>query len=86
MKIRNGFVSNSSSSSFVIGKKFLSESDVDAIRDWLGSDENVPDCWTMREQDDDYRFYTIIDNGQFDEWLEQNVPNVIIHREDCDTD
>lgn len=33
MKVRNGFVSNSSSSSFIIPKKYLNESELKHIRD-----------------------------------------------------
>ena len=35
MKIRNGFVSNSSSSSFVICKKILSIDQIEKIEDWI---------------------------------------------------
>jgi hypothetical protein len=35
MKIRNGFVSNSSSSSFVIPKKYLSEEELDIYHEYV---------------------------------------------------
>lgn len=35
MKIRNGFISNSSSSSFIIAKHFLNEEQEKKIIDWL---------------------------------------------------
>lgn len=77
MKIRNGFVSNSSSSSFVIQKKYLSEHQLNLIRDVdvearrLGLDcfEYVCD-WEITETDDDLKGWTYMDNFQFDEFLD----------------
>ena len=40
MKIRKGFVSNSSSSSFVIGKNFMSEESIAAFRDVIKRSES----------------------------------------------
>ena len=40
MKIRNGFVSNSSSSSFIIAKSFLTESQIKEIGNWTVSIED----------------------------------------------
>ena len=40
MKIRDGFVSNSSSASFVLGKNFLSKKQIEKFSEWLGNDFN----------------------------------------------
>jgi hypothetical protein len=44
MKTRNGFVSNSSSSSFVICKEFLTKKKLDAIRKWYTKDRDIDQC------------------------------------------
>ena len=41
MKIRQGFVSNSSSSSFVICKEFLTTKQEEAIRKWYTEDRDM---------------------------------------------
>ena len=69
MKIRNGFVSNSSSSSFIIQKKFLSEHQIEQIYNHIEEwnkfcDENV-------KFDDEYEitkceFYKADDSDRWD--------------------
>jgi len=43
MKIRQGFVSNSSSSSFVLDKNGMTEKQVEAIRNWVKNSINHED-------------------------------------------
>lgn len=40
MKIRNGFVSNSSSSSFVIAKHFMTDDQIEAFSKWCSEDHS----------------------------------------------
>lgn len=74
MKCRNGFVSNSSSSSYIIKKQGLTEDQLEKIRnhvdyyelldgyqdcDWL---QHKSDEWTIEETEEEIRCHTIIDN------------------------
>ena len=47
MKIRNGFVSNSSSSSFVIAKSFISPEQITKLQDWLSTQSDEDDCLSL---------------------------------------
>ena len=77
MKIRNGFVSNSSSSSFVIAKGFLSQDQIDKIyhhADRLPEKNNdlspdKYDAWQITEDDYLIRGYTSMDNFDMREYL-----------------
>jgi hypothetical protein len=81
MKIRNGFVSNSSSSSFVVEKKYLTEEQKDLIINhyhyvkehpepfsfskWL----NDYDEWQITETEKVIKGYTILNNFDMDEFF-----------------
>lgn len=78
MKFRSGFVTNSSSSSFILSKKNLSRVQLDIIRNhikfyqlgiekWEFTHDNLTpsderDEWTLQETEDTISGYTIMDN------------------------
>ena len=80
MKIRNGFVSNSSSSSFIIKKEKLTKDQISAILNYEEVYDKIPDIikhcndmiygaegWNIEEDDNEIRGYTYMDNfGMFD--------------------
>jgi hypothetical protein len=73
MKIRQGFVSNSSSCSFIIPKKFLTEPQLDLIRNHQTCGEEYADDWPweLEESDDSIKGETIMANFDFPAYLEK---------------
>jgi len=83
MKQRNGFVSNSSSSSFIIERKNLSDDQVKSIRNHIeyynehfsqlpGHYEQTDrDSWSIRIGEKSVSGYTYMDNFPMDELLER---------------
>jgi hypothetical protein len=76
MKIRNGFVSNSSTSSFVIGKNYMTEEQIEDFRKKLN-------FWTSLKDESMYETYIgetplyfqgelSMHNTVVQEWLKQN--------------
>jgi len=94
MKIRHGFVSNSSSSSFVIKKELLTKLQLYAIRNHMKVAEEMiegffvrdQDAWTITETDKIIRGYTSMDNFDmyelFDELL---IPRRFINEDNYNT-
>ena len=63
MKIRKSFITNSSSASFVVQKKFLSPNQINRIKNFIMSDEYHDMPWTIREYQDRIEGETQMDNG-----------------------
>ena len=87
MKLRTGFVSNSSSSSFIINKDKLSEEQIEKIKnhieigltitseipDFFGCLISEYDQWDIRETNDLISGYTFMDNFNMCRFLEKIV-------------
>jgi hypothetical protein len=71
MKIKNGFVSNSSSSSFLINKRHLSSEQIESIKDHknCGLEDADTDAWTITENKHQIKGYTDMDNFSMDYFL-----------------
>lgn len=77
MKIRYGFVSNSSSSSFIIRKSQLSEEQLEKLYSVCDSPiGSYSDEWNIHEDGNFVRGSTYMDNGQDEDgleaWLKEN--------------
>lgn len=76
MKIRNGFVSNSSSSSFVVQKRMISTEQFIRIFNHIeeaqkmGWNAQEEDGWSITESYDTIKLYTIIDNFDMEVFFE----------------
>ena len=70
MKYRQGFVSNSSSASFVVPKHLLSLAEIKAFLDYNYSEDNT-DAWLITETKDSLKGYTNMDNDALDDFLDR---------------
>ena len=82
MNVRTGFVSNSSSASFIIDKNLISKSDLMKIISYLNSSACDYDYWDVEQEDTTVKGFTVIDNHYFRDWLVKNGLRDIVTFED----
>ena len=70
MKTRSGFVSNSSSSSFIVMKSKITGVEAAALLAFDSSDDNT-DGWNIYEDGDCIRGFTIMDNCALSDYLKK---------------
>ena len=77
MKTRLGFVSNSSSASFVIDKRYTTAEMIQRLKDYcnnIGEGENQCwDYWVINENEDFVSGFTTMDNGGLYDWICANL-------------
>ena len=74
MKIRTGFVSNSSSASFIIAKEALTKEQIQSLLEYSDSEENT-DGWTISEEKYFIKGCTIMDNEEIKLFFDSiNIP------------
>lgn len=77
MKARSGFVSNSSSASFILDKRYITPDDIQKIKEYCQNvgegDNQCWDSWSIDEDNDFVRGFTIMDNGYLLEWIKKNL-------------
>ena len=77
MKVRLGFVSNSSSSSFVVNKRFLTPLQIEQIQNHrelgiqLGIMYSQTDYWVIDENEFEIEGHTDMDNFDMNEFMEK---------------
>lgn len=86
MKTRSGFISNSSSASFIIDKRYISVLNLQKIKAFC---ENVGekkgqcwDRWNITDEEEFVNFWTLMDNGYLEEFMQKlNLsPKAIVGR------
>lgn len=79
MKLRTGFVSNSSSASFVASMHVLTAGEYIAIKNYMADQEQNVDGWSCHVDEGAGLLtgYTGMDNSAFSEWLEKQGINKV---------
>lgn len=81
MKIREGFVSNSSSASFILFKKYLTEEQIKNIvslneKDIKAPNDSYSECWHITEEDEFIKGETSMDNDLLYEMITNMDPPI----------
>ena len=85
MKIRSGFVSNSSSASFIIDRRYVSQIDEEKLEAYI-KDKETHDWWVMNKTPESIHLFTTMDNGYLEQWMKENLNlpfNAVSYEGDC---